>query len=145
MTLPLYRCWKSSETEIVAALDSSWKSQYREFEFTSLRQQVSTAEKPCDFPLKIAENPRNSACFALKPDSEKVSCWTQKASFADLLSGGLTGSPDVLQLSGRLAGDVKESPNGNPTRDLQMAADRIRPHTLCGPVVSSLFSFAARC
>src|SRR5664280_3842703 len=42
---------------------------------------------------------------------------------------------DVLQLSGRLAGDVKESPNGNPTRDLQMAADRIRPHTLCGPVV----------
>src|ERR1039458_10493605 len=93
MTLPLYRCWKSSETEIVAALDSSWKSQYREFEFTSLRQTVSTAEKPCDFPLKIAENPRNSACFALKPDSEKVSCWTQKASFADLLSGGLTGSP----------------------------------------------------
>jgi hypothetical protein len=58
-----------------------------------LRQQVSTAEKPCDFPLKIAENPRNSACFALKPDSEKVSCWTQKASSADLLSGGLTGSP----------------------------------------------------
>ena len=52
---------------------------------------------------------------------------------------------DVLQLSGRLAGDVKESPNGNPTRDLQMAADRTRPHTLCGPVVSSLFSFAARC
>src|ERR1017187_1666742 len=52
---------------------------------------------------------------------------------------------DVLQLSGRLAGDVKESPNGNPTRDLQMAADRIRPHTLCCPVVSSLFSVAARC
>src|ERR1035437_7997999 len=52
---------------------------------------------------------------------------------------------DVLQLSGRLAGDVKESPNGNPTRDLQMAADRTRPHTLCGPVVSSLLSFAARC
>src|ERR1035438_7191556 len=56
-----------------------------------------------------------------------------------------TKQRDVLQLSGRLAGDVKESPNGNPTRDLQMAADRIRPHTLCGPVVSSLFSFAARC
>ena len=36
---------------------------------------------------------------------------------------------DVLQLSGRLAGDVKESPNGNPTRDLQMAADRTRPHS----------------
>jgi IS6 family transposase len=32
---------------------------------------------------------------------------------------------DVLQLSGRLAGDVKESRNDNPTRDLQMAADRI--------------------
>jgi hypothetical protein len=27
----------------------------------------------------------------------------------------------VLQLSGWLAGDVKESRNGNPTRDLQMA------------------------
>ena len=30
---------------------------------------------------------------------------------------------DVLQLLGWLAGDVKESRNGNPTRDLQMAAD----------------------
>ena len=29
----------------------------------------------------------------------------------------------VWQLSGWLAGDVKESRNGNPTRDLQMAAD----------------------
>jgi hypothetical protein len=53
--------------------------------------------------------------------------------------------PDVLQLSGRLAGDVKELRNGNPTRDLQMAADRARPDPLSGPVVSSLFSFAARC
>src|ERR1039457_3326949 len=52
---------------------------------------------------------------------------------------------DVLQLSGLMAGDVKESRNDNPTRDLQMAADRIRPHTLCGPVVSSLFSVSARC
>ena len=52
---------------------------------------------------------------------------------------------DVLQLSGLLVGDVKESRNGNPARDLQMAADRTRPHTLCGPVVSSLFSLAARC
>jgi hypothetical protein len=52
---------------------------------------------------------------------------------------------DVLQPSESLAGDVKESRNGNPTRDLQMAADRSRPHTLCGPVVPSLFSFAARC
>src|ERR1039458_389453 len=31
--------------------------------------------------------------------------------------------------SGLLAGDVKESRNGNPTRDLQMAADRTRPHS----------------
>ena len=52
---------------------------------------------------------------------------------------------NVLQLSGRLAGDVKELRNDSPTRDLQMAADRTRPHTLCGPVVSSLFSVAARC
>src|SRR5664279_3659923 len=36
---------------------------------------------------------------------------------------------DVLQLSGRLAGDVKESPHWNPTRDLQMATDRTRPHS----------------
>ena len=55
------------------------------------------------------------------------------------------GLGDVLQLSGLLADDVKESRNGNPTRDLQMAADRTRPYTLCGPVVSSLFSVAARC
>ena len=33
---------------------------------------------------------------------------------------------DVLQLSVLLAGDVKEPRNGNPTRDLQMAADRTR-------------------
>jgi len=52
---------------------------------------------------------------------------------------------DVLQLSELLAGDVKESRNGNPTRDLQMAADRSRPHTVCGTVVSSLFSVVARC
>jgi hypothetical protein len=52
---------------------------------------------------------------------------------------------DVLQLSGLLAGDVKESRNDNSTRDLQMASDRTRPHTLRGPVVSSLFSVAARC
>src|ERR1019366_2894202 len=52
---------------------------------------------------------------------------------------------DVLQISGLLAGDVKGLRNDSPTRDLQMAADRIRPHTLCGPVVSSLFSFTTRC
>ena len=48
---------------------------YSQFESLSLRQQVSAAEKLCSFPLKIAENPRNSARFALKPDSEKVSYW----------------------------------------------------------------------
>jgi len=31
---------------------------------------------------------------------------------------------NVLQLSGMLAGDVKESRNDNPTGDIQMAADR---------------------
>src|ERR1017187_10123574 len=66
---------------------------YSKFESNSLRQQVSTAEKRCGFPLKIAENPRNFASFALKPDSEKVSCWTQKASSAAHFSGGLKGSP----------------------------------------------------
>jgi hypothetical protein len=45
-----------------------------------------------------------------------------------------------LQLSRLLASGVKESPNENPTRDLQMAADRTRPHPLRGPLVSSLFS-----
>ena len=41
-----------------------------------------------------------------------------------------------------LAGDVKQSRNDNPTRDLQVAANRTRPHPLCRPVVSSLLSFA---
>ena len=36
---------------------------------------------------------------------------------------------DVLQLSGRLAGDVKESRNDSSTCDLQMAADRTLPHS----------------
>ena len=51
----------------------------------------------------------------------------------------------VATLQGGWPGDVKESRDGNPTRDLQMAADRTRDHTLCGPVVSSLFSLAAQC
>ena len=59
--------------------------------------------------------------------------------------GANTAILDVLQLSGLLAGDVKESRNDNPTRDLQMASDRTRPHSLCGTVVSSLFSVAAQC
>src|ERR1019366_9961586 len=59
----------------------------------------------------------------------------------------LVGMPytDVLQLSELLAGYVKESGNDSSTRDLQMAADRTRPHTLCSPAVSSLFSFTTRC
>jgi hypothetical protein len=43
------------------------------------------------------------------------------------------------------AGDMKELRNANSTGNLQMAADRTQPHTLCGSVVSPLFSFAARC
>jgi transposase, IS6 family len=48
----------------------------------------------------------------------------------------LTTNLDVLQLSGLLAGDVKQSRNGNPTRALQVATDRTRHHPLCRPVVS---------
>jgi hypothetical protein len=48
---------------------------------------------------------------------------------------------ECVATSGLLGGDVKESRNGNPTRDLQMATDRTRIHTLCGPMVPSLFSF----
>jgi hypothetical protein len=33
-----------------------------------------------------------------------------------------------------VVGDVKESRNDNPTRDLQMATDRTWFNTLCGPV-----------
>jgi hypothetical protein len=54
---------------------------------------VETAEKLCGFPLRIVTNPGNSACLAPKPDSEKVSCWTQKARSVALFSGELTGSP----------------------------------------------------
>src|ERR1017187_4011528 len=48
---------------------------------------------------------------------------------------------DVLQLSGLLAGDLKESRNDNPTRDLQMAADRIRPQTFWS-AQSTAFAFS---
>jgi hypothetical protein len=37
--------------------------------------------------------------------------------------------PGLLQLSGLLVGDMKESRNDSPTRDLQMAADRTQPHS----------------
>jgi len=66
------RCWKSSETEIVAALDSSWKSQYREFEFTSLRHAVSTAEKLCCIAPEISEKGRRFAVFPQQTGPEKM-------------------------------------------------------------------------
>ena len=84
-------------------------------------------------------------------DGAKLYCATSVGSCGQhvakipFLKSERAGFLDVLQLSGRLAGGLKESRNGNPTRDLQMSADRARPHTLCGPVVSSLFSVAARC
>jgi len=84
--------WNPDKLLTHGALGRSLKL-HLEFESKSLRQQVSTAEKLCGFPLKIAENPGNSACFVLKPDSEKVSCWTQKASSAAFFSGGQLRSP----------------------------------------------------
>jgi hypothetical protein len=62
-----------------------------------------------------------------------------------VFTGAVSFQREVLQLSGLLAGDVKQSRNDNPTGDLQMAADRTRHHPLCRPVVSSLLSLAARC
>jgi hypothetical protein len=49
---------------------------------------------------KSPKNPRNFAYFALKPNPEKVSCWTQKASSAAHFSGGLKGSPVPRNPSG---------------------------------------------
>ena len=49
----------------------------------------------------------------------------------------------MLQLSGWLAGDVKESRNGNPDRrTFKLAADRTRHHPLCRPV--SIFAILFR-
>lgn len=45
---------------------------------------------------------------------------------------GLDSVKGWVATSGLLSGDVKESRNGNPTRDLQMATDRTRIHILCG-------------
>jgi hypothetical protein len=42
---------------------------YPRFESTSLRHAVSTAEKFCGFPLRIAGSPRNFAYCALKPSN----------------------------------------------------------------------------
>ena len=50
---------------------------------------------------------------------------------------------DVLHLSGLLAGDVKESRNDNPTRDLQMASDRTRPHSFVR--YGGIFAILCRC
>jgi hypothetical protein len=57
-----------------AAESNQVQKAYQQFEFTSLRQLVSTAEKPRCIPLKVGGNAGNSAYFTLKPDSEKVSC-----------------------------------------------------------------------
>jgi pimeloyl-ACP methyl ester carboxylesterase len=78
----------------------------------------------------------------IRLDSEKFATLTSEGMLEDVTEGL---SMDVLQLSGLLAGDVKQSRNDDPTGDLQMAADRARPHPLCRPVVPSLFSLAARC
>ena len=71
MTLPLYRCWKSSETETIVDLDSSWKSQYREFQFTSLRHVVSTAGKLCHATAEIWYDPpdRDVRSFASRSNN----------------------------------------------------------------------------
>jgi hypothetical protein len=94
-----------------------------------------------------------------KPMGSWMTAWNQaRKTAAIILAGNPKNAEDIAPLacrfhdcrgcvatSGLLCGDVRESRNGNPTRDLQMAADRTRIHTLCGPVVSSLFSFAAGC
>src|ERR1017187_1622103 len=72
MTLPLYRRWKSSETEIIVELNSSWKSQYGEFEFTSLRHAVSTAEKSSYVAPEIWGKGRLFAVFPQQTGPEKM-------------------------------------------------------------------------
>jgi hypothetical protein len=42
------------------------------FEFTSLRQQVSTAEKLCGFPPQIREKARLFAVFPRETGPEKI-------------------------------------------------------------------------
>jgi hypothetical protein len=51
----------------------------------------------------------------------------------------------VLQLQSVPAENVKESWNGYPTDDLQVAANRTGAYSLCGPLVSSIFSVATGC
>jgi hypothetical protein len=72
MTLPLCRRWKSSETEIIVELDARWKPQYPEFEFTSLRHAVSTAEKLCCVAPLIGEKRGLFAVFPQQTGREKM-------------------------------------------------------------------------
>jgi len=58
-----------------------------------LRHLVPSAEKPCAMALNIGDNNRNSAYFALNPDSENVSCQSSWARFEALFSKGLTVGP----------------------------------------------------
>jgi hypothetical protein len=57
---------------------------------------------------------------------ELVESSTLGADKSDPLQVMLGVPADVLQLPGLLAGDVKESRNGNPIHDLQMAGNRDR-------------------
>jgi hypothetical protein len=62
----------------------------------------------------------------------------------DLQSGDHFGlSSVVLQLPWAPADNVKESGNAYATEDLEVAATGA--HSLRGPLVSSIFSLAARC
>jgi len=50
----------------------------------------------------------------------------------------------VLQLAGVGAGSLKGPQHGNPTSNLQMAADRAGPYSLRRPLVLAILAIAAR-
>src|ERR1019366_6036882 len=84
---------------------------------------------PYSPPKGATQQDSDDWSFAVEFDVELRNTGQSPAINANAIAPSSTFT-DVLQLSGRLAGDVKELRNGNPTRDLQMAADRTRPHTL---------------
>ena len=132
----LDNCGRAYEIPVPSRLPSRWSIQVRSlFDFERLQWIESDWEMML---LKISQQKKTLSSrgieFITPDDATLYGLWLN-----DMYR------LDVLQLSGLPAGDVKELRNGNPTCDLQMAADRTRPHTLCGPVVSSLFSFTARC
>jgi hypothetical protein len=114
---------------------------------TSISETEAAVEVAANNNIRSYKDARstNSELAHLSSDHSRYVHFLCQNIADSITPGSSTLKTDMLQLSGRLAGDVKESRNDSPTRDLQMAADRTRPHTLCGPVVSSLFSFAARC